>query len=445
MALPNVAQGDPHVAAHNNERQLLNKLQDLSDPEFAQGLSATIEAALAEDETVIAAAADAVALAGGGGSLIVQAGGTVNLDNAKPNGFLIGYRVTATATIEGALFAPGSYIFERDTSVGSGWTFRTIEMGEAVITGPDTEAPTAPDLTVDNSSQTQLVATFSGGTDDTAVTQYRTRIDGGAWTVGASPRTFTGLTASTSYTIDAQAGDAAGNWSASDTWTGSTAAPASYAPAAVGTLFFDYDASTGATLYASETNISQIADASGSARHLVAAASGTAPNQVTLNGKNAAQFTPANSDRLRYVGSYTLSAATGYTVCWIGRIDALAYAKILHGIGFSLSVTTDGLEASSSAALAQLHTGVNAGEAHLVTVAVTASAVTLRVAASGKNVGTGSTINMTNNLSIGANYSGGGSEFSAITHGRAWAYAEAISDADHAGLHAWAQTNWGVE
>lgn len=42
MALPNVAQGDPHVAAHNNERQLLNKLQDLSDPDFAQGLSAAI-------------------------------------------------------------------------------------------------------------------------------------------------------------------------------------------------------------------------------------------------------------------------------------------------------------------------------------------------------------------------------------------------------------------
>ena len=60
------------------------------------------------------------------------------------------------------------------------------------------------------------------------VTQRRVRIDGGAWEVltVATTKTFTGLTASSSHTIDAQAGDAAGNWSTSTSWSGSTAAPA---------------------------------------------------------------------------------------------------------------------------------------------------------------------------------------------------------------------------
>ncbi len=159
----------------------------------------------------------------GSSSLIVVSGGTVDLPDAQPDGYLIGYKVTATTTIEGVSFAAGSYIFERDSGVTSGWTFRTLEAGEEVTVTPDTTAPTAPTLTVDDSATTELVATFSGGTDNVAVTQYRTRIDAGAWTVGASPRTFAGLTAATSYTIDAQAGDAAGNWSPSATWTGSTA------------------------------------------------------------------------------------------------------------------------------------------------------------------------------------------------------------------------------
>lgn len=42
MSLPDVAQGDPHVVAHNNERHLLNDIQDLSDEVFANALSTMI-------------------------------------------------------------------------------------------------------------------------------------------------------------------------------------------------------------------------------------------------------------------------------------------------------------------------------------------------------------------------------------------------------------------
>lgn len=52
MSLPNVAKGDPHVQAHNEERQLISKLQDLSDPEFQSELSATIATEITDQVAV---------------------------------------------------------------------------------------------------------------------------------------------------------------------------------------------------------------------------------------------------------------------------------------------------------------------------------------------------------------------------------------------------------
>src|SRR6478736_7962669 len=40
MTLPDVAQGDPHVAAHNDERELINALQTLTDETFVDGIDA---------------------------------------------------------------------------------------------------------------------------------------------------------------------------------------------------------------------------------------------------------------------------------------------------------------------------------------------------------------------------------------------------------------------
>lgn len=109
---------------------------------------------------------------GSSGSLIVVSGGTVDLDESKPDGWLIGYKVTATTTIEGVSFSPGSYIFERDSGVTAGWTYRTIAAGTEVGVDPgvtgyldwwDAYTGTAPltrlDLTAD--------ATNTGTSGDT--------------------------------------------------------------------------------------------------------------------------------------------------------------------------------------------------------------------------------------------------------------------------------------
>lgn len=72
----------------------------------------------------------------GNSSLVVISGGTVDLDNSKPNGFLVGYRVTSTTTIEGKVFDAGSYIFERNSSVTSGWTYHIISAGLEVTAAP---------------------------------------------------------------------------------------------------------------------------------------------------------------------------------------------------------------------------------------------------------------------------------------------------------------------
>jgi hypothetical protein len=56
--------------------------------------------------------------------------------------------VTATATIAGVSFSPGSYIFERDSSVGTGWTYRTI--AAATRSRRHTSATYADEVAADN-------------------------------------------------------------------------------------------------------------------------------------------------------------------------------------------------------------------------------------------------------------------------------------------------------
>jgi hypothetical protein len=436
----NVASRAAAALFTSNDIQLNDLVEEQTvPPEYAGALVAQLEAI--RDE----------ALAGGGGSLTVVSGGTVDLDDTKADGYLIGYKVTATTTIEGVSFEVGSYIFERDSSVYGGWTYRTLDVGEGVVPAPEAVAPTAGTLASSAITDTTFTLTVSGASDETALhaSPYAfSTDDGGSWTAYQTSPIYavTGLTGSTGYQCKHRVRDAAGNVSTGTAITVTTTA-ASLAPGDVATLFFDYDASTGATLYASETNISQIADASGSARHLVAAASGTAPNQVTLNGKDAAQFTPANSDRLRYVGSFTLAASAGYTICWVGRIDTfITNAHIFRTIGALLQMSSAGsLFAGSNTASAATPADLVAGDTHLIAVTVTASNVTVRVMGHKVTSSTGTTIDATNNIAIGANYSGGGSDFGAITHGRMWAYAQTITDGEFAGLRSWAQTEWGVE
>ncbi|TNJ64358.1 S-layer protein [Paenibacillus hemerocallicola] len=70
-------------------------------------------------------------------------------------------------------------------------------------------------LTATNVSQTQLQLTWSGATDNTAVTGYKLYQGGQEIaTVTGNVYDVTGLLSSTSYTFKVEAGDASGNWSA---------------------------------------------------------------------------------------------------------------------------------------------------------------------------------------------------------------------------------------
>lgn len=84
--------------------------------------------------------------------------------------------------------------------------------------GADTTDPTVPTgLASSAITDTSFTVTWNAGTDNVAVTGYDVRVNGGAaTTVPATPRTrdFTGLTASTAYTVEIRSRDAAGNVSA---------------------------------------------------------------------------------------------------------------------------------------------------------------------------------------------------------------------------------------
>lgn len=95
-----------------------------------------------------------------------------------------------------------------------------IVQGDAWLTGvvPDVTNPTAPsNLAPSAITDTSFTVTWDAGTDEVGVTGYDWRVDGGAaTTVAATPRSldFTGLTASTAYTVEIRSRDAAGNVSA---------------------------------------------------------------------------------------------------------------------------------------------------------------------------------------------------------------------------------------
>lgn len=151
----------------------------------------------------------------GGGdssSLTIVNGGTIDLDDTQADGYLVGYKVTATTTIEGVSFTPGSYIFERDSSVYGGWTYRTLAAPSPVADPPDTTAPAAGTLSA-TTTTTEGNLSVSGALDETALhaTPYAFSKDNGStwtgWQALASYQ-FTGLTHSTSYTFRHKVRDA---------------------------------------------------------------------------------------------------------------------------------------------------------------------------------------------------------------------------------------------
>ena len=87
----------------------------------------------------------------------------------------------------------------------------------------DTTAPTfTGSITVGAKTSSTIALVLPTATDDTAVTGYQYRVNGGAWQATGTSVSLTGLAALTSYTIDARAYDAIPNYSGTLSVTTST-------------------------------------------------------------------------------------------------------------------------------------------------------------------------------------------------------------------------------
>ena len=114
----------------------------------------------------------------------------------------------------------------------SGNIFFNVNTANFSITAPDTEVPTAPTLSANNTTSTKTTLSWTGATDNVAVASYDIYKDGTfVANSTTSPYTVTGLSASTSYVFTVKAKDASNNISvSSNAVTVTTLAPDTEAP-----------------------------------------------------------------------------------------------------------------------------------------------------------------------------------------------------------------------
>ena len=121
------------------------------------------------------------------------------------------------------------------------------------VGGGDTTPPTfVGGITVSTVTSSSIQITWPAGADNVAVTSYETSTDGSTWTDRGATLTYTfsGLAASTSYTLRVRAKDAAGNVSTPALSVAqSTSAPAgdTTAPTLAGTIITSTPTSTSYT------------------------------------------------------------------------------------------------------------------------------------------------------------------------------------------------------
>jgi YD repeat-containing protein len=109
--------------------------------------------------------------------------------------------------------ASNSFNVRARDSVGN---LSTVRSGS--VTTPDATAPTQPgSLSYQNVYTTSTTISWGASSDNVAVTRYQYRFNGGSWTnnspLTSTSKSFSGLTANTSYTFQVRARDAANNTS----------------------------------------------------------------------------------------------------------------------------------------------------------------------------------------------------------------------------------------
>ena len=129
------------------------------------------------------------------------------------NGALIGSTTTATTFAVTGLTASTAYTFNVRAKDAAGNV--SLDSNSVTVTTltPDTTAPTAPTLSASGTTQTTTNLSWTGATDNVAVTGYDVLRNGTLIGSTTTATTFavTGLTASTAYTFNVRAKDAAGN------------------------------------------------------------------------------------------------------------------------------------------------------------------------------------------------------------------------------------------
>ena len=129
------------------------------------------------------------------------------------NGALIGSTTTATTFAVTGLTASTAYTFNVRAKDAAGNI--SLDSNSVTVTTltPDTTAPTAPTLSASGTTQTTTNLSWTGATDNVAVTGYDVLRNGTIIGSTTTATTFavTGLTASTAYTFNVRAKDAAGN------------------------------------------------------------------------------------------------------------------------------------------------------------------------------------------------------------------------------------------
>ena len=131
------------------------------------------------------------------------------------NGALIGSTTTATTFAVTGLTASTVYSFTVKSKDAAG-NVSPDSNAVSVTTltpAPDTTAPSAPTLSASGTTQTTTNLSWTGATDNVAVTGYDVLRNGALIGSTTTATTFavTGLTASTDYTFNVRAKDAAGN------------------------------------------------------------------------------------------------------------------------------------------------------------------------------------------------------------------------------------------
>ena len=131
------------------------------------------------------------------------------------NGALIGSTTTATTFAVTGLAASTVYTFtvkSKDAAGNVSPDSNSVSV-TTLTTAPDTTAPNAPTLSASGTTQTTTNLSWTGATDNVAVTGYDVLRNGALIGSTTTATTFavTGLTASTAYTFNVRAKDAAGN------------------------------------------------------------------------------------------------------------------------------------------------------------------------------------------------------------------------------------------